>query len=100
MKNNEIYNKTNYSELIDSINNLTRVVANYSECCRQNNAALQNLTLSINQLNFNFGKETALGTQGPSLQLKQYVSEFVNYYINPRFYKTAQLRLVTRRFSD
>ena len=96
-KNNDISTKIDDIDLIDSMNELMAALTKDTEYLIQNSAMMEDLTLIIKRLDSALRKEFGLETSSPSLELKQSVTEFVKFQINPHFYKTTESSIVDWR---
>jgi hypothetical protein len=86
----------NYSDLTESVDELTRVMVIHAKYLEHHQAAMENLTQAIKELHSALSKDANPQIGAPSLQLKQVISTFMENYINPRYYKQAQLVKVKR----
>jgi|WetSurMetagenome_2_1015567.scaffolds.fasta_scaffold240843_1 hypothetical protein len=75
-----------YNDLVESINKLTTVLTEHSEELKNHKISIANLVKTIEKLDSTIRNESHLQVTPPSPQLKSMVVEFVETYINPRFY--------------
>ncbi len=80
-----------YSNLVESIDELTNVLIVHSKLLERHQVAMENLTLAVKDLQVTINKGVNPQIGPPSLQLKQVVNSFMENYINPRYYHSAQL---------
>jgi hypothetical protein len=81
----------NYSNLTESVDELTNVMIIHAKYLERHQASMENLTQAIKELHSAISKDAKIQIGAPSLQLKQVVASFMENYINPRYYKQAQL---------
>ncbi len=86
-----------HSNLRESVDELTSVMIVHAKYLEQHQSAMENLTRAIKELQSTISKDVNPQIGPPSLQLKQVVSTFMENYINPRYYKQAQLVPVKRK---
>jgi hypothetical protein len=69
-----------------SIRKLNAALAQHLSYLNKHATAMENLTQAMKQLEATFKRVIKLDSQIPSQQLKEAVSAFVDFHINPRYY--------------
>ena len=83
--------KSDFAKLERTLNRLTAKLAEQAQYLEKHTGALENLTQAIKHLDTTIKKEICLESSQPSLQLKEAINTFVEYTINPRYYKDPGL---------
>jgi hypothetical protein len=93
-KNNPDSIQGEIADLERSINHLISALNENPQYIETHQAALESLAQAAKHLSNTVNKPRKLGIKPPSQQLIQTINVFVEYYINPQFYQTAnQLKL-------
>jgi hypothetical protein len=87
---------SDYSNLKQSVDELTSVMIVHAKYLEQHRAAMENLARAVKELQSTMSKDVRPQIGPPSLQLKQVVTTFMENYVNPRYYKQVQLVKVKR----
>ena len=76
------------------VNNLIAALNQHTQYLENHKAIMENLCQAVNRLNNTINKQQKLAATPPSTQLSEAINTFVEYYINPQFYRTSnQLKL-------
>ncbi len=91
VKGNNETTKNDITKLERSLRKLNSALAEHLNCLEKHATAMENLTQAMKQLDSTFEKDSKLESHQPSLQLKEAVSSFVDFHINPRYYHDKDL---------
>ena len=83
--------KNDFAKLERSLNKLTAKLAEQVTYLEKHAGAVESLTQAIQHLDTTIKKEISLESRQPSMQLKEAITAFVEYAINPKFYQDLGL---------
>lgn len=93
-KESPIIPKTYLAKLGHSLNELTAALVEHSRYLEKHIQAMENLTQTLKLLDATIKKEISLESNQPSIELKEAITSFLEFAINPKFYKdTGYLKL-------
>lgn len=86
--------KTHRTNLERSLNELITALNEHAKYLDGHINAMENLTRAIKQLDATVKKEVSLGSSRPSIELKEAITSFLEYNVNPKYYQeTGYLKL-------
>jgi hypothetical protein len=86
--------KTNLVKLEHSMAEFTGALIEHSEYLEKHIQAMECLTQTLKQLDATIKKEISLENNQPSIELREAITSFLEYTINPKYYKdTGYLKL-------
>ena len=81
----------NYGDLLESINELTDVLVQHAKYLEMHNGTMESLAEAVKQLENTFNQMGNPETDQPSHKLKHALTNFVETYINPRYYQPHKM---------
>jgi PAS domain S-box-containing protein len=87
VKENPELSESDFLKLQSSVKELTEALGEQVKYVRQHTADMEKLTCEIKRLDETISKEMEMESKQPSLRLKEAITAFMDYSINPRFYR-------------
>ena len=84
-----------FAKLEHSLNELTAALDEYNQSLDKHSAKMDSLTQAIGQLDETVKKEMSIKSHQQLIQLKEAVTTFVEYNINPQYYKESSYLQLT-----
>ena len=84
-----------FAKLEHSVVELTAALAEYSKSLDKHSAEMESLIQAIGQLDETVKKEMSIKSHQQLIQLKEAVTTFIEYNINPQYYKESSYLQLT-----